>query len=303
MTIKDPGGIICPIASPLTDDENIDVIGLRRLIERSLPFLDGLFVLGSSGEFAMLSDYAADSAVVSTLEIVDGRLPVYVGCSDAGTKRAISKLKRAEQEGIKYVVATSSYYYMVQNQEAMYNHFLHIANESPLPVVIYNIPQNTGINLTSNTIGRLSEHANIIGLKDSTGDMFQFQEFLALKNDNFIVMQGREQLAAASLWLGADGIVSALPNIAPHFFRSLVEAVAAGDHEKSLSIQKSMTDIAQIFDQGYWVSGLKAALYELGIGNGSPAMPIPRCRPDQFQKIRSLLTSHNLLPTKERIDG
>jgi dihydrodipicolinate synthase/N-acetylneuraminate lyase len=303
MTRKDPGGIICPIASPLTDDENIDVNGLSKLIERNIPFLDGIFVLGSSGEFALLSDHAADSAVVSTLEIVDGRLPVYVGCSDAGTKRAVSKLKRAGQEGIKYVVATSSYYFMVQNQEAMYNHFFQIANESPLPVILYNIPQNTGINLTPDTIGRLSEHPNIIGLKDSTGDMFQFQEFLALKSDKFIVMQGREQLAAASLWLGADGIVSALPNIAPHLFRYLTDAVAAQDREKSLDIQQTISDLAQIFDQGYWVSGLKAALFELGIGNGSPAMPIPRCRPEEFQKIRSLLTSHGLLPAKERIDG
>jgi dihydrodipicolinate synthase/N-acetylneuraminate lyase len=300
MALKDPGGIICPLASPLLDDESLDVKGLRRLIETILPDLDGIFVLGSSGEFAMLSDEEADKAVSETVEIVAGRLPVYVGCSDAGTKRAISKLKRARHEGVGYVVATSSYYYTVTNQDAMFEHFTRIAEASPLPVILYNIPQNTGVNLQPATVRRLAQHPNVVGIKDSTGDMFQFQELLALKRDDFIVMQGREQLAAASLWLGADGIVSALPNIAPHFFRLLTDAVAAGDKESALGLQRSITQLAEIFDQGYWVSGLKAALFELGIGNGSPAQPIPRCHPDQFELIRRLLGKFDLLPVKER---
>lgn len=303
MAFKDPGGIICPVASPLTEDEKLDVQGLGVLIERILPDLDGIFVLGSTGEFALLSDETADQAVTSTLEFVNGRLPVYVGCSDAGTKRAIMKLKRAEREGVRYVVATSSYYYMVQNQEAMYNHFIQIADGSPVPVILYNIPQNTGINLLPATIRRLADHPNVIGLKDSTGDMFQFQEFLSLKRDDFIVMQGREQLAASSLWLGADGIVSALPNIAPHLFRQLFESVEAGDRSRSLEIQRSISHLAQLFDQGYWLSGLKAALFELGIGNGSPAQPVPRCQPEQFSTIRDLLKEHDILLEKEPTDG
>jgi dihydrodipicolinate synthase/N-acetylneuraminate lyase len=299
MAKKDPGGIICPLASPLLDDESLDGNGLRRLIERVLPDLDGVFVLGSSGEFAMLADDEADRAVTETLNIVNGRVPVYVGCSDAGTKRAISKLVRANREGVRYVVATSSYYYSVANQEAMFEHFTRIAEASPLPVILYNIPQNTGINLETGTVRRLSEHPNIIGIKDSTGDMFLFQELLAFKRDDFIVMQGREQLAAASLWLGADGIVSALPNIAPHFFRLLTEAIETGDKPRALDLQHSITRLAAIFDQGYWVSGLKAALYELGIGNGSPAQPIPRCKPEQFGVIRKLMGEFDLLPVKE----
>jgi 4-hydroxy-tetrahydrodipicolinate synthase len=299
MAYKDPGGIICPLASPLQDDETIDVNGLRRLIERILPDLDGIFVLGSSGEFAMLADEEADRVVSVTLDLVAGRLPVYVGCSDAGTKRAIMKLDRARHEGISYVVATSSYYYTITSQEALFDHFTRIADASPLPVILYNIPQNTGVNLQPATVGRLAEHLNVVGIKDSAGDMFQFQEYLTFRREGFIVMQGREQLAATSLWLGADGIVSALPNIAPHLFRQLSNAVEAGDREMAFDLQRSITQLAEIFEQGYWVSGLKAALYELGIGNGSPAQPIPRCQPEEFDLIRRLLIKFDLLPEKE----
>jgi dihydrodipicolinate synthase/N-acetylneuraminate lyase len=299
MAVKDLGGIICPVASPLFDDESLDIKSLRRLIERVLPYLDGIFVLGSTGEFAFLTEDVADEAVSETLNIVDGRVPVYVGCGDAGTKRAISNLKRAEREGVRYVVATTSYYYTINSQEAMINHFTDIADASPLPVILYNIPQNTGITLQADTVNHLSMHPNIIGLKDSAGDMFLFQELLTIKRDDFIVMQGREQLAAVSLWLGADGIVSALPNIAPKIFRQLTEVVQKGEHDKALDLQRAITHLAELFDQGYWVSGLKAALHEFGIGNGYAARPIPRCTSAEVEKIRHLLGKFDLLPVKE----
>lgn len=299
MNQKKPGGIICPVATPLTDGEGLDVKSFHRLLERILSDLDGVFVLGSTGEFAFLSDQVADRIIEVTLEFVAGRLPVYIGCSDAGTKRAVERLERAKRAGIDFVVATSHYYYSINDQQALVDHFTTIADASPLPVILYNIPQNTGVALKAATTQKLAEHENIIGIKDSWGDMFLFQEFLALRNERFIVMQGREQLSAASLWLGADGIVSALPNIAPRMLQQLVNAIRSGEREEALKVQRAITRLAQVFEQGYWVSGLKAALYELGIGNGSATQPIPRCTPGQFRYIRQLLQEADLLPEKE----
>ena len=290
-----PKGIICPLATPLDDEERVDVATLRRLLDRILPEVDAVFVLGSSGEFPMLRETVAQEMVDATLAHVNGRVPVYVGVADAGTGRAIDNLKRVARSGAAAVVATSPFYYPISEQKALVEHFTRIAEASALPLILYNIPQNTGIHLTPESVHRLAEHPNIVGIKDSWGDMILFQEFLRARSERFAVLQGREQLAAVCLWLGCDGLVSTLANFAPRMLRRLVTAVQGGNREEALAAQRAVTDLAQIFNQGYWLVAMKAALAELGLGTGRLAAPLPACTPEQRQRIRALLHSADLL--------
>ena len=290
-----PGGIISPLAIPLDSDENLDVNSLKRLIDQILPNLDGLFILGSTGEFAHLTEYVADQFVDIALEHAANRLPTYLGIGDTGTQRVIRNLDRAKRNKVDYVVVTSSYYYSFDDQLSLQEHFIRVAEASPIPVILYNIPQNTHINLTPESVEKLSEHPNIVGLKDSMGDMIQFQDFLTYRSKKFIVMQGREQLAAASLWLGADGIVSALNTFAPQIVQRIMKAVEENDRTEALIAQNEATHLAQIFSQGYWLSGLKAALQLLGYGSGRPASPVPSCTRQQVDSIRIILREHGLL--------
>ncbi|OJX48140.1 MAG: hypothetical protein BGO78_12765 [Chloroflexi bacterium 44-23] len=290
-----PGGIISPLAIPLDSDENLDVNSLKRLIDQILPNLDGLFILGSTGEFAHLTEYVADQFVDIALEHAANRLPTYLGIGDTGTQRVIRNLDRAKRNKVDYVVVTSSYYYSFDDQLSLQEHFIRVAEASPIPVILYNIPQNTHINLTPESVEKLSEHPNIVGLKDSMGDMIQFQDFLTYRSKKFIVMQGREQLAAASLWLGADGIVSALNTFAPQIVQRIMKAVEENDRTEALIAQNEATHLAQIFSQGYWLSGLKAALQLLGYGSGRPASPVPSCTRQQVDSIRKILREHGLL--------
>jgi 4-hydroxy-tetrahydrodipicolinate synthase len=289
------GGIVCPLATPLDDNEQLDVSALHTLLDRIMPDLDGIFPLGSSGEFAALTERTADHLLDEVVSYVGGRMPVYVGIGETGTTRARDSLKRLARPGVDYVVACTSYYYPLTDQEAVAAHFLTLADASPVPLVLYNIPQNTATHIAPATAARLAEHPNIAGMKDSWGDMFLHQEFLALRNDNFGVMQGREQLAAASLWLGGDGIISALANFAPALLQQVAAAVREGDHERSLEVQRSITELARVFDQGYWLSALKAVLAELGIGTGRLATPLPACSPAQRERIRQILQQAQLL--------
>jgi dihydrodipicolinate synthase/N-acetylneuraminate lyase len=286
-----PGGIVCPIATPLTDEEQLDVPALEALLDRITPHLDGVFALGSSGEFALLSARTAEALVDCVLERVAGRLPVYVGVGDTGTRRAIDNVRRLARPGVDYFVVCSSYYYPITDQPALVRHFLEVAEASPVPVVIYNIPQNTATALAPDAAAPLAEHPNVAGLKDSWGDMFGFQEFLALRSPGFSVMQGREQLAATSLWLGADGVISALANLFPQLLDGLRDAIAAGDQASALRAQRQVTQIAAIFDQGYWLSALKGALAELGIGSGRMAAPLPAASADQRRTIAQMLAA------------
>ncbi|MBF6613077.1 MAG: dihydrodipicolinate synthase family protein [Chloroflexi bacterium] len=288
------GGIICPLATPLDDAEDLDVPALHLLLDRLLPDLDGVFALGSSGEFALLRPSTAEHLVDEVIAHVGGRVPVYVGVGDTGTARALANLKRLTRPGVDYIVACSSFYYPISDQDALAGHFLAIAEASSLPVLLYNIPQNTATPLAPATAARLAEHPNIVGMKDSWGDMMLHQEFLALLSSKFAVIQGREQLAAASLWLGGDGIISGLSNFAPELLQQIAVAVREGDRAKALEVQRAATTLAQVFDQGYWLSALKATLAELGIGNGRSAAPLPACTASQRANIRRILQVANI---------
>lgn len=290
-----PHGIICPLATPLDAEENLDRSTLHRLLDYILPDLDAVFVLGSSGEFAVLKEQTARQVVDVTLDHVNGRVPVYVGIGDTSTARTIENLKRVARNGATAVVATSPYYYPLTDQESLVSYFTQIAEASARPLILYNIPQNTHIHLSLASVQRLSQHPNIIGMKDSWGDMILFQEFLAARSEKFAILQGREQLAAASLWLGGDGIVSTIGNFAPAMLQRIVRAVRAGDQIESLAAQRAVTDLAKVFDQGYWLAAMKTILKEMGLGTGHMAEPFPESTPDQRVQIRAILQAAGLI--------
>ncbi len=297
-----PKGIICPLATPLDSEENLDLATLHQLLDYIIPSLDAVFVLGSSGEFAALKEQTARQIVDATLDYVNGRLPVYVGIADTSTARVIENLQRVAGGGATAVVATSPYYYPLADQASLLNHFTRIADASELPLILYNIPQNTHIHLTPTSVQRLAQHPNIIGIKDSWGDMILFQEFLRAQSDKFAVLQGREQLAAASLWLDATGIVSTVANFAPEMLQQIVSVVRAGNRAEALVAQRQVTDLARVFDQGYWLAAMKTVLLELGIGAGRMAQPFPDCTPEQRRTIRQILKQAGFLGMEQRND-
>lgn len=290
-----PQGLVCPIAVPLTDDERLDVAALNRHLDLILPDLDGLFVLGTSGELALLRPEVAEHVVAAVCERAAGRVAIYVGIGDTGTARTIDNLRRADRAGVDYVFACGPYYYPIADQAALYRHFAAIADASARPVLLYNIPQNTASNLAPATVARLAQHSNIVGMKDSWGDMIQFGDFLAAQSDGFAVMQGREQLAMASYLAGAAGVISSLANFAPKHLRRIEAACRAGDLPAAVAAQRAANNAARVCEQGHWLSAMKTALAELGVGNARPASPLPPTTPEQRERIRTILRESGLM--------
>jgi len=290
MMTHTPRGVVCPLATPLKDDETLDQVALERLLDHILPDIDGVLALGSSAEYALLRPEVAERVVEVTIEHVSGRVPVYVGVGDTGTARALDNLRRFMRPGVACVVATSSFYYPVADQAALQKHFLTLAEAAKVPLVLYNIPQNTASNLAPASVTKLAAHPNVVAMKDSWGDMFQFQEFLSAVPPEFAVLQGREQLAAASLWLGSAGLVSALANLAPKLVQALRVAVVDGNRDRARATQREVTRVAQLFDQGYWLSALKVALAQQGFGTGRIARPLPELNREQAGRVRELLS-------------
>jgi len=294
---RGPGAIVCPLVTPLTAHGALDEKVLRELIDALVPDLDGLFVLGSSGELAFLPDAVAEQVARSAVDQVAGRIPVYVGVGDTGTQRTLERAARLAEAGPDFVVVTTPFYYALESDAAIVGHFSAIADAAAAPVVLYNIPQHTHSRLSPAAVRTLAGHPNIAGLKDSAGDWFAFEQFLAARDDGFRVMQGREQLAAISLWAGADGVISAVANVAPRLLRELASAVSDGrPRRETLALQATIGELAAVFEQGHWLAGLKCALGTLGWPVGDPGRPIPPYDETQRAAVAAIVKAPSIRP-------
>lgn len=290
-----PGGIVCPLVTPLTAEGRLDEDVLRGLIDALVPDLDGLFVLGSSGELTWLPDEISLRVAQVAVDQVGGRIPVYAGIGDTGLTRTLARADRFADAGVDYFVVAAPFYYPIASEPRVVEYFERVAERAAAPVVLYNIPQNTHLPLAPSTVRILAGHPNIVGIKDSAGDWIDFDRFLALRAHDFSVMQGREHLAAVSLWSGADGVISAMANFAPR----LLQALATSIHDErprteTLALQATVGDLAAVFDQGDWLAGLKCALQGLGWNVGEPSPPIPPYDATQRSAVAGIVSASGM---------
>jgi 4-hydroxy-tetrahydrodipicolinate synthase len=270
-----PGGIVCPLVTPLMSDGRLDEAVLRGLIDALVPDLDGLFVLGSSGELTWLPDDIALRVARVAVDQVAGRIPVYVGVGDTGLTRTLARVDRFAAVGADYLVVATPLYYHIASEARLIDAFVSVAERASAPIILYNIPQNTHCPLTPAVVRTLAGHPRIAGIKDSAGDWFAFEQFLAVRSDEFRVMQGRERLAAISFWSGADGLISAMANFAPRLLRALAASIRDDRSRRDvLAVQATIGELAGVFDQADWLAGLKATLQTLGWAVGEPGLPI-----------------------------
>ena len=292
VAARRPGGIVCPLVTPLTASGRLDEDVLRGLIDALVPDLDGLFVLGSSGELTWLPDDVALRVARVAVEQVGRRIPVYIGVGDTGLDRTLARADRMADIGADYLVVAPPFYYPVASEARVVEYFQAVAERASAPVVLYNIPQNTHLSLAPSTVRTLAGHPDIVGIKDSAGDWIAVDRFLALRADDFSVMQGREHLAAISLWSGADGVISAMANFAPRLLQALARSIRDGrPRTETLALQATVGGLAAVFDQGDWLAGLKTTLRTLGWNVGEPSPPIPPFDAAQRRAVDGILST------------
>jgi 4-hydroxy-tetrahydrodipicolinate synthase len=275
----------------MTADGRLDEAVLRDLIDALVPDLDGLFVLGSSGELTWLPDEMAIDVARVAVDQTGRRIPVYVGVGDTGLSRTLARADRLADAGADYLVVAAPFYYPVTSEAGVVEYFETVAERASAPVVLYNIPQNTHLPLAPSTVGRLARHPNIVGIKDSAGDWIAFDAFLALRAADFSVMQGREHLAAVSLWSGADGLISAMANFAPRLLQALAASIRdERPRTEPLALQATVGELAAVFEQGDWLAGLKVTLQALGWNVGEPSRPIRPYDAAQRRAVESIVS-------------
>lgn len=288
-------GIIPPVATPMLANEDLDLPRLKWFIDHLLTSgVHGIFVLGTNSEFYALDEAEKQQVIATAVEHVGTRAPVYAGTGAETTREAVRLTKMAEREGAQGVSVITPYFISPTQQE-IYDHYRRIAENTKLPVILYNNPATCGgVKIDVDTVARLAEIPNIVGIKDSSGDLTNTNEMIRAVPDRFSVLMGRDTLIFSALMFGARGAVPATGNIAPKLLVDIYEKFVKGDIEGSKAAQLKLNPIRMSLTLGTAPGGVKAALQMLGLSIGpcrSPVAPLP---PDKMQKMRTALEAGGL---------
>jgi 4-hydroxy-tetrahydrodipicolinate synthase len=291
-------GVIPPMISPLTESGLVDVDAVDRLATYILGGgCSGLFVLGGTGQGPWLSTSQRGDIVTASVRAAAGRAPVLVGLMLPGTAPVLDAARQAADAGADALVVGSAYYFEV-DAASQQRHVEAVLRATPLPVLLYNIPQCTHTPLAREAVQALAADPRVLGVKDSWGDLPYFQSLLTIKQTrpNFRVLQGHEHAAMASLLLGADGLIPGLGNVAPRLMVSLVEAARAGDLAVCQRLHGEIFDLTLMYTQKAGLAGLYAACSLLGLARNQPAEPWAPVAPADLPAIEAILRQHTLLP-------
>jgi 4-hydroxy-tetrahydrodipicolinate synthase len=289
-------GIIPPVATPMKDNEDLDLPRLKSFIDYQLAAgVHGIFVLGTNSEFYAMDDDEKQRVIATAVEHVRGRAPVFAGTGAESTREAVRLTKMAEREGVQGVSVITPYFVM-PSQTEIADHYRRIAESTSLPIMLYNNPATCGgVKIDVETVVRLAEVPNIRGIKDSSGDLTNTNEMIRAVPRNFSVLMGRDTLIYPALIFGAKGAVPATGNIAPHLLVEIYEAFQRGDHASSMAAQLKLNPVRMSLTLGTAPGGVKAALQLLGLSIGPSRRPVAPLSPDKLEKMRAALRAGGLI--------
>jgi dihydrodipicolinate synthase/N-acetylneuraminate lyase len=289
---RDFSGIYTPVVTPFDASGEIDAQGLARNIDRYIASpLTGIIVLGSNGEAPQLEDEEADRAIAIVRDRVPSGRPLLAGTGRESTRATIAACKRAARLNVDAVmVRTPSFYKNLMTTDAFVRHYTEVADASPVPVILYNVTMYTGVNLLPDAVEKLSEHHNIVGIKDSGNDMVHFGDYIARAKPGFVVLVGAAPSLLTATAIGAHGAVLALAGLVPALCVELVEHVKSGRIAQARDLQRKLMPIARSIGPVWAVPGLKAALDLLGMAGGIPRPPLRPVPSTAVDTMRRQLT-------------
>ena len=288
-------GIIPPVATPMQPNEDLDLPRLRWYLDELIAAgVHGVFVLGTNSEFYALDEREKQEVVATAVAHVNRRVPVFVGSGAETTREAVRLTKMAEREGADGVSVITPYFVSPSQQEIA-DHYRRIAENTALPVMLYNNPGTCGgVKIEVDTAARLAQVPNILGIKDSSGDLQNTNELIRAVPERFAVMMGRDTLIFPALLFGARGAVPATANIAPRLLVEIYERFRNGDLEGSKAAQLRLNPLRLALALGTPPGGVKAALALLGKPIGPCRAPVGPLPPDKQEKMRAALRQAGL---------
>src|SRR5262245_5204466 len=272
-------GIWLPIITPFRDGE-VDLASYERLLEHYLVRgIRGVFPLGTTGESPTLDDDEMDAVVDRTVEVVAGRVPVFVGIGGNATAKVVKAVRRLERYRFAGIVSVCPYYNR-PGQDGLREHFARLAEATGRDILIYNIPYRTSVNLENDTLLRLAELPNIVGVKDSSGSLSQSLDLLRRRPRGFAVMTGDDAMYYTMLAHGADGGILASAHVATERFVAIHERMTANDHHAARAMWAALEPLVPLLFKEANPMPIKHALWRAGvIASSECRLPLTRVSP------------------------
>jgi len=295
MLRQPPFGSIPAMVTPLTADDAVNERSLRRLTNY---LIDGgchaVFATGSQGEFWAFSAEEKQRIWEVVVEEVRGRVPVYAGTAAVTTREAIALTRLAERAGVD-AVSVLTPYFISPNDQQLYDHYRAIAESTSLPVLLYSNPARTGVKLSVSLVAKLAEIDNIVGIKDSSGDLELTAEYIRAAPPKFSVLMGRDTLIYAALLYGARGAIAATANVKPALVARIYDSFVSGDLEGARRAQQQLAPLRLAFSWGTFPVVIKEALDLMGMEAGPSRAPVGPLTPEVRERLRAVLHEMGLV--------
>lgn len=292
-----PFGIIPAVITPITAEGKFNEKAMRKLVNYLIDGgIHGLFVVGTTGEFYGLDPAEKREIFQVVMDETKGRVPVYGGTNGITTRESIALTRIAEDCKLD-AVSVLTPMFISPNQEQLITHYQAIAASTSLPVLLYNNPPKTGVNLTPATVAKLAETANIVSIKDSSGDLTLTAEYIRLTQgcEDFNVLVGRDTLIYGALCYGAAGSIASCGNVAPRLCADIYDKFIAGDLKGSLQAQFTLAPLRIAFTIGTFPAVIKESLEMLGIEAGPCMAPVGPMTEPERDKLRAVLVQMGLM--------
>lgn len=292
-----PEGIIIPVITPVDAQGKFNEPVYRRLIDFWADHgIDGVFPFGTTGEFYAFDNEVYRHVLEVTKDAVRGRMAVYAGANHITTAGAVELAKIAEEVGVD-ALSVLTPMFVSQTQDELLAYYTTIANATSLPIIIYNNKPKTNVTVAPETVRKLAQIKNIVGVKDSTGDMTNTEEYIRLTRDlpDFRVLVGRDTLIYAGLCYGAAGAITSCANIAPDLAVAIYNCYKAGDQAGALDAQFKFSKLRISTNMGTFPVVIKEGLRMMGYDVGDCIAPIAPLSEDKRAELREVLTSIGVL--------
>ena len=283
-------GMGVALITPFKEDESVDYEALGRLVDYQLQNgTDYLVVLGTTAETPTLTEEEKKNIVDLVVTKVSGRIPIVLGLGGNCTRSIVEKLKNDNFDGIDAILSVVPYYNK-PSQEGIYQHYKAIAEATTLPIVLYNVPGRTGVNMTAETTLRIArEFKNVIAVKEASGNITQMDDIIKNKPANFSVISGDDGITFPLITLGAVGVISVIGNAFPREFSRMVRLALAGDYNSARTIHPSFTELFNLLFVYGNPAGAKSMLNAMGFIENKLRLPLVPTRITTFEKIRDVL--------------
>jgi len=296
MAKLDLHGIFPPIATPFINGKVAYDELAANVAKWNRTGLKGFVVLGSNGEYVYLSDEEKRTVVDTAVQSAAKDMLIIAGTGCESTTETLRLTEDCARLGAHAALVVTPHYYAGRMGEAaLMRHFSELADHSPIPILLYNVPKFTHINMSADFVARLAEHKNIVGLKDSSGNVIQLQEILNAVAEDFNVMVGTAGVLFSGLTIGCVGGICALANVAPEACVKIFDLVKAGDLDAARELQLKMIPVNQAVTAIYGVPGLKTAMDMCDYFGGDPRPPLLPSSDQERSKIEAILKKAGLL--------